>query len=153
MKFRNLDKITGWEAGRRATGIKAVSFEEYCLKQAFGGPERLPESLALQALIELAGWLVALSTDFRQTALPTDLGPVEFADRLRPGERLELTVEAVATGPDRWTFSGRGLAGGREIIRCSGLEAGLLPLDQLEDPADRRTLFSEIFQEPGKDAR
>ncbi|NLI78877.1 MAG: hypothetical protein GX442_20845 [Candidatus Riflebacteria bacterium] len=144
MKLRALDRITAWEAGTRAAGRKAVSFEEYCLRQPLGEPERLPESLVLQAAFELANWLVILSSGYGQAARPVAAGRVEFAGPLGPGEVMEVTVEAVELTADRLVFHALGTAGGRPILRCEGGEAELVPLASLEDPADRRTLFSEI---------
>jgi len=46
MKFRLVDKIVAWSPYQRISGIKAVSFEEYCLKEAFGDEPRLPETFA-----------------------------------------------------------------------------------------------------------
>ncbi|OIP21939.1 hypothetical protein AUK22_11085, partial [bacterium CG2_30_54_10] len=96
MKFRLIDKITGWETRSRAVGIKAVSFEEYCLKQAFGDSERLPESLELQAVFDLACWLVILSSDFKKTACPISVEKIEFKNFLLPGQRMEVRVEVAS---------------------------------------------------------
>jgi|GEM_PF-779122 len=147
MKFRLIDKITGWETRSRAVGIKAVSFEEYCLKQAFGDSERLPESLELQAVFDLACWLVILSSDFKKTACPISVEKIEFKNFLLPGQRMEVRVEVASFDDDRVVFSGRGLADGHEIIVCDNAKSQFFPLSDFEDPADRRTLFSEIFQE------
>ena len=57
MKLRCVDRILGWEPWRTISGVKAVSFEEYCLPARLGLPEHLPSSLALESVFELARWL------------------------------------------------------------------------------------------------
>ena len=64
MKFRMVDRILEYEPKTSIRGVKTVSFEEYNLKAAFGEPERLPESLLVEAFFQLGNWLVMLSTDF-----------------------------------------------------------------------------------------
>ena len=64
MKFRLVDKITSWAPWQHIRGVKAVSFEEYSLKESFGETPRLPEMLLLESFLQLGNWLVVLSSDF-----------------------------------------------------------------------------------------
>ncbi|RCK81136.1 MAG: hypothetical protein OZSIB_2513 [Candidatus Ozemobacter sibiricus] len=150
MKFRGLDRLTAWEAWRTAVGRKAVSFEEYCLRQGLGEPERLPESLVLQAAFDLANWLVMLSSDYRLAGRPIGAEQVCFHRFLGPGQAMTVAVAVRERAADRLIFDAVGRDGSREIFHCEAGEMELLPLPDLEDPDDRRTLFSEIFHPEGE---
>ena len=69
MKFRLVDRILDWEPRRVIRGVKAVSFEEYELKRAWGDEPCLPESLVLESLLQLGNWLVIRSSDSLPSAV------------------------------------------------------------------------------------
>ena len=69
MKLRLVDKIFAWSPYQSISGLKAVSFEEYCLKEAFGDEARLPESLLLESFLQLGNWLLLLSSDYNQIGM------------------------------------------------------------------------------------
>lgn len=152
MKFRAVDQINLWESGKRIQGIKAVSFEEYCLRSPLGYEECLPESLAAQSFIGLADWLTILSSDFSRTFFPETIERMEFRGALRPGQRLFLTVEAVQFHQDQATFSGRGECkvpeedAPRLLFEISGLSGRFFSCRDFFDPDDKQTLFSEIYR-------
>ena len=56
MKFRMVDRIVEWRARERIRGVKAVSFEEYCVRSPLGFDERLPESLVLESIFQKRSW-------------------------------------------------------------------------------------------------
>ena len=87
MKFRLVDKITSWAPWQSITGIKAVSFEEYSLKEAFGEQPRLPEMLLLESFLQLGNWLILLSSDFQQMGMVVRISEVRFHDYLLPGQQ------------------------------------------------------------------
>src|SRR5512133_912918 len=93
MKFRLVDKITSWAPWQSITGIKAVSFEEYCLKEAWREQPRLPEMLLLESFLQLGNWLVMLSSDFQQMGMLARISEVRFHESLLPGQRLQLEVK------------------------------------------------------------
>lgn len=148
MKFRLVDRITSWTAWQNIAGVKAVSLEEYSLKEAFGEQPRLPEVLLLESFLQLGNWLVMLSSDFRQMGMVARISEVRFHDSLLPGQRLQLEVRLVRRREDGFELAGQGHADGRSIISGAGCVAALAPLAEYQDPEDLRVLFSEIY-EPG----
>jgi 3-hydroxymyristoyl/3-hydroxydecanoyl-(acyl carrier protein) dehydratase len=136
MKWRMIDRIVDFEPWRSIRGAKLVSFEEYCA--APGALNELPRTLALEAGVQLARWLLVLSSGFMITGLPVEIGAVEYSGAVGPGQRLDLSatmdreVEIVA------------MAGGRRVMHVRGLVLKLQPLAELCDPADLRVLASEI---------
>lgn len=146
MKFRLVDKITSWTRWDNICGIKAVSFEEYSLKESFGDPPRLPELLLLESLLQLGNWLVILSSDFEQTGVVARLSEVRFHSFLLPGEQLELGVRVTRRRKDGFEMTGGGHVQGRSVITGFGCLASVAPLASYQNPADLRVLFSEIYE-------
>lgn len=149
MKFRLVDKITSWAPWQNISGIKAVSFEEYSLKEAFGERPRLPEMLLLESFLQLGNWLVMLSSDFQQMGAVARISEVRFQDYLLPGQRLQLEVRVTRRREDGFELAGQGLVDGRNVISGLGCLATPVPLVEYLDPDDMRVLFSEIYDPAG----
>jgi 3-hydroxyacyl-[acyl-carrier-protein] dehydratase len=149
MKFRLVDKITSWTPWQKITGVKAVSFEEYSLKEPFGEQPQLPDMLLLESFLQLGNWLVILSSDFQKMGVVARLSEVRFHSRLLPGQQLQLEVGLVRRRDDSFELSGRGHADGRSIISGTGCVAAFAPLAEYQDPEDMRVLFSEIYEPKG----
>lgn len=152
MKFRLVDKVTSWAPWQNITGIKAVSFEEYSLKEDFGGQPRLPEMLLLESFLQLGNWLVMLSSDFQQMGTLARISEVHFHGGLFPGQKLQLEVKLIRRRDDGFELAGQGYADGRSIITGAGCVAALAPLTEYQDPEDVRVLFSEIYEGTGAGA-
>ena len=148
MKFRFVDKILSWTPHQRITGLKAVSFEEYCLKEPFGEEGRLPETLLLESLLQLGNWLVLLSTDFQQTGMVIRMSEVRFHDYLLPGQTLQMDVTLARHREEGFELSGEGRADGRIVITGVNCLAVPVPAAEYVNPDDLRVVFSEIYQ-PG----
>jgi 3-hydroxymyristoyl/3-hydroxydecanoyl-(acyl carrier protein) dehydratase len=149
MKFRLVDKITSWAPWQNISGIKAVSFEEYSLKEAFGEQFRLPEMLLLESFLQLGNWLVMLSSDFHQMGTVARISEVRFHDYLLPGQRLQFEVRVTRRREDGFELAGQGLVDGRNVISGLGCLATPVPLAEYLDPDDMRVLFSEIYDPAG----
>jgi len=146
MKFRLVDKIVAWSPYRSISGIKAVSFEEYCLKESFGDEPRLPETLLLESFLQLGNWLILLSSDFRETGMVVRISEVRFHGYLLPGRQLRMEATLVRRREDGLELSGTGQVDGRTIITGLGCVAVPVPAAELVDPANLRVLFSEIYE-------
>jgi 3-hydroxymyristoyl/3-hydroxydecanoyl-(acyl carrier protein) dehydratase len=146
MKFRFVDKITSWSPYGQITGIKAVSFEEYCLKDAFGEVPRLPETLLLESFLQLGNWLILLSSDFETMAMAVRISQVSFREPLRPGRQLRMTVSLTRQRADGFEFSGEGRVGDRVVVGGVGCLAAPVPAKDYVNPDDLRVLFDEIYE-------
>lgn len=149
MKFRLLDKITSWAPWQNITGIKAVSFEEYSLKEPFGEKPRLPEMLLLESFLQLGNWLVVLSSDFQQMGMVARITEVRFHADLLPGQSLQLEVRLTRRREDGFELAGEGHVQGRRVISGSGCVASVARLAEYQSPEDVRVLFSEIYEPLG----
>jgi len=149
MKLRMVDRILAWQPRRSIRGVKAVSFEEYQLKEALAGEPCLPESLLVESLFQLGNWLVILSSDFTEMALVVRFEEIRFPGRLWPGESLRMEVEVQSYRSDGVVLDGRGLVGARTIAEGRGCLAMPVPLADYQDPDALRVLFSEIYLPEG----
>jgi 3-hydroxyacyl-[acyl-carrier-protein] dehydratase len=149
MKFRLVDKITSWAPYQHIRGIKAVSFEEYCLKEPFGDEPRLPELLVLESFLQLGNWLLMLSSDFQQMGMVARISNVHFHHGLLPGQSLELEARLVRRREDGFELAGQGRVDGRSCISGIGCLAFPVPLAEFQNPDDMRVLFSEIYEPLG----
>jgi 3-hydroxymyristoyl/3-hydroxydecanoyl-(acyl carrier protein) dehydratase len=148
MKFRFVDRITAWSPWERIQGVKAVSFEEYQLKEAFGDEARLPETLLLESFFQLGNWLILLSSGFQQAGCVVRLGEARFHDALRPGEVACLDVTVTRRHEEGIEFAGKGRAGDRVIITGVGCLATTVSAADWFDPDDLRVLFEDIGPPP-----
>ena len=146
MKFRMVDRILAWDARRSIAGVKALSFEEYSLRSAWGDPAALPESLLMECLFQLGNWLIVLSSDFTRMGLLVRVEEVCFHEALRPGQSLRMDVEVTSYRGDGIAFNGVATAAGREIAAGRGCLATPVALDAFQNPADLKVLFSEIYR-------
>jgi len=146
MKFRFVDKITSWSPYQRIEGVKTVSFEEYCLKDAFAESPRLPETLLLESFLQLGNWLILLSSDFNNLGVVVRISEVHFQGHLAPGQRLQMNVTVVRQHDDGFELAGEGRVNGRAIITGLGCLAAPVPAADYVNPDDWRVLFSEIYQ-------
>ena len=144
MKFRLVDQITAWTPWQSISGVKAVSFEEYSLKDAFGEAARFPELLLLESFLQLGNWLVVLSSEFTLMGMVVRISEVCFHEPLLPGQILRLHVRLIQRHEDGFEFQGKGSAGGRSVISGSGCLASPVALKEYHDPEDLRVLYAEI---------
>jgi 3-hydroxymyristoyl/3-hydroxydecanoyl-(acyl carrier protein) dehydratase len=145
MKFRMIDRILAWEPRRSIRGIKAVSFEEYELRERLGDEPCLPESLAMEAIFQLGNWLGILSSDFTQMGQVVQWDEVQFLGRFRPGRRLHMEVEVRRWRDDGIVLDGSASDGTGVIAAGRRCLAVPVPLAEYQDPDDLRVLYSEIY--------
>jgi 3-hydroxyacyl-[acyl-carrier-protein] dehydratase len=148
MKFRMVDRILSWEARRRISGIKTVSFEEYSLKTPLGDAPGLPPTLQMESLFQLGNWLIMLSSDFTLMGLLVRTQEVRFETPLNPGEHMRLELRVRRYRDDGVLFDGSAVSDSGLIGAGRGCLAMLVPLAEYYDPDDVRVLYSEIYR-PG----
>jgi 3-hydroxyacyl-[acyl-carrier-protein] dehydratase len=145
MKFRLVDRIVGWSPLNRIQGVKAVSFEEYSLKDAWGDEAHLPETLVLESLLQLGNWLILLSSDFRKLGLVVRIQQAQFHRRVRPGERLDLEVVLTRQRADGFELAGEGRVEGQCVVSGFGCLAAPVAAVEYTNPEDLRVLAAELM--------
>ena len=146
MKFLFVDRITDLQPGERIVGEKTLRPDEPYLKWHF--PERpiLPGNLIVEAASQLAGWLVAASTDFEGWTLLQGVERARFSRFVQPGETvaIEVTCDAVDGDEIRYAFVAR-----VDDTVCASAECvgARVPLAELDDPDDVRRAFETLRAE------
>lgn len=117
MRYFLLDRITAFEPGRRACGIKCVTLTDDVLHDHFPDHPMLPGAMLVESMSQLGGFLVELSlhtggADPVRRAVLAQIKDAKFYAPCKPGDRIELEavlesrlddaarVKAVATVDD-----------------------------------------------------
>lgn len=132
MRFVLIDRIESLEPGVRITGHKQIEPGEDYFTDHFPGFPVVPGVLVLESLAQLGGRLVEATV--RQTTgarvLPM-LGKVEnakFLRAVRPGDRLDLVVDAGPITSDAGRVTGTASVGGRRVATAAIMYA-MVPVD------------------------
>jgi 3-hydroxyacyl-[acyl-carrier-protein] dehydratase len=152
MRFVLIDKIDRLEPGVRAEGFKMIAPDEDYFRDHFPGYPIVPGVLMLESLAQLGGRLVEATVrkSSGRRVLPM-LAKIEHAKLLRqvrPGERLDLAVEALAIGDDAARVNGVARVGGRRAAAAEIMYA-MLDLNQAAgqmDPSQKAALFEWFDQ-------
>jgi 3-hydroxyacyl-[acyl-carrier-protein] dehydratase len=95
MRYFLLDKITAFEPGKRAGGVKCVTLSDEILHDHFPDHPIYPGALLIESMSQLAGFLVELSAhvaDGRpvRRAVLAQIKDAKFHQGCKPGDRIEL---------------------------------------------------------------
>jgi 3-hydroxymyristoyl/3-hydroxydecanoyl-(acyl carrier protein) dehydratase len=145
VRWKLLDRVTELERGKRASGIFGVSFEAATLD----GPSCravLPRVLALEAIGELAAWLVIVSTDFARRPLLGSFERARFARDLEAGERVRVECELARLYEAAGLVSGRAFVGDALVAEVERASCALVPLGELEDPEEVRAEWGQLWK-------
>lgn len=148
MRFLLVDSIVEMDPGKRATGVKNVTLSEEFLADHFPHRPIMPGMMIIEALVQLADWVIRCGTDFERLALPAGFDRVKFRRVVRPGDQLKLDAEILSSDDER--------AMSRCAAHCRGtmvasarISFDLHPLKAYLDPGEARRLFGLLEPEPG----
>lgn len=147
MRWRLVDRVDAFAAWRSIAGRKAVSLEEYSLLAPLGRPGVFPESLALECGVELARWLAAASSEFRQAAVLEGIEAFAFRGPAGPGAELAVSVEVTRREPEALHVACRIASGGRPAAE-GGLRLALVPLAEGFDGNRLAAQWRELYAAP-----
>jgi UDP-3-O-[3-hydroxymyristoyl] N-acetylglucosamine deacetylase/3-hydroxyacyl-[acyl-carrier-protein] dehydratase len=93
--FLFVDKIISLEKGRRATGIKNVTINDYFFKGHFPGRPVMPGVLIIEAMAQVGGVMMLSPEENRgKLAYFMAANRIKFRKTVIPGDQLVLQVEA-----------------------------------------------------------
>ncbi len=94
MKFLLLDRICSFEAGKKIVAVKNVSLAEEYLADHFPEFPVLPGVFMLEAATQAGAWLVRMTEDYAHSIVVLhEARAVKYADFVKPGQTLTMTVE------------------------------------------------------------
>lgn len=99
MRYLLVDRIVEWQPGDSIKGIKNIAMSEDFLEFHFPKAPVMPGVLLLEALVQLAGWLEAASSDFESWFLLNRVERSSFYGFALPGDRVELEVQVKSMQP------------------------------------------------------
>ena len=109
--FLLVDRIVGFEVGKRIVGQKNVTINEPCFQGHFPGHPIMPGVLILEAMAQVGGVYAHLAGDVSEGRVPYFVGidKARFRKPVLPGDILILDLEVVSIRRGIYTFAGRAL--------------------------------------------
>ena len=144
MRYLLIDHIVEWKSKEKIKGIKNVTISEDFLEFHFPKNPIMPGVLLLEALVQLAGWLEAVSSDFNNWFLINKVNKSNFYGFAYPGDQVELVIETMAeSNSSVKTYKGAGTVGGKKIIK-SEFEGKIIPLSEIENTDEQKRFFQVL---------
>ena len=147
MRYLLVDRIVDWQRGESIKGIKNVAMSEDFLEFHFPKAPVMPGVLLLEALVQLAGWLEAVSSDFENWFLLNKVERSSFYGFALPGDRVELEVQAKSSALSApKIFTGSCSVDGKK--RMAAEFAGeIVRLGEIEDVEEQKRVFRSLTRD------
>ncbi len=147
MRYLLIDHITEYKAGEFIKGIKNVAMSEDFLEFHFPKNPIMPGVMLLEALTQLTGWLEAVSSDFKDWFLISNVKKSSFYGFALPGDQVELEVKALSKGSgEERVYQGTGKVNGKKKI-LTEFAGDIIPLSDIEDEEEQRQFFFRLTRE------
>jgi len=138
MKYRQLDKITSLEPGKKISAERTLKADEEYLLDHFPRFPVMPGVMMLEALYQAAIWMIRSGDDFKfPLVLLREVKSVKFGDFLAPGETLQISAEVLKSDGNLTTVKANAAKEGRTTVsarlvleRCSCRDPERLNTDQ-----------------------
>lgn len=145
MRYLLLDRITELRPPDRASAVKCVSLADDVFVDHFPGHPVMPGALVVEALAQLGGVLVEETMRRRGRpdlfAVLAMIDRARFREMVRPGDRLELSTEAVAVSEDGGRVRGVARLEGKPAAEAE-LTYAFVPVQNPRQMARRREVIN-----------
>ena len=102
--FLMVDRITEWEAGKRAVGYKNVSINEPFFPGHFPGRPIMPGVLIIEAMAQVAATLAVRGAGKGNQVYLLGVDDYRVRKPVVPGDRLDLEAEVLKVKGVFWRF-------------------------------------------------
>ncbi len=130
VRFLLFDKMLRVDPGKGGVGLKSVSLGEGFFAGHPGRLPTMPEPLIIEAVAQVGGWIIAVSSNFRHVAIMVRLDKVTFFRSVYPGDRLTLNVEITAMSEEASTSEGTAEVDGAKVAQVERLMYVLYPVPE-----------------------
>ena len=110
--FLLIDRVLGYEVGKRLVAVKNVTINEPFFQGHFPGRPIMPGVLIVEAAAQAGGILAMLSTPEHlgnHSVFLMGLDKVRFRQPVVPGDQLRIEVETIRSGKKFWKMQGKAL--------------------------------------------
>lgn len=147
MRFLFIDHIISYEKGKSAVGIKSVTLSEDFLADHFPTFPIMPGVLQVEAISQLASWLVYITKDYSVKGTITDIDKVKFKDPIKPGDQMTIEVNIISWDEEGVYFRGETKVNGKVKTVLDSGRLSFIEVEKLEDPKETRLHFSVLTRE------
>ena len=143
MRFYLIDKVTHFEAGKSGAGIKNVTLAEEFFIKHYDRTPLMPEPLIIEALAQMGGWTIAVSTRYRYVAIMVRIDKVKFYKYVRPGDQLVLKTTILSISENGSLIEGKAEVDGEVVASVERLMYGNYEVpDHLKDFIKRGYIYA-----------
>src|SRR5262245_5574034 len=141
MRYLLVDRILEWQPGSSIRGVKGVAMSEDFLEFHFPKNPVMPGLLLLEAMVQLAGWLEAASSDFSNWVLLQKVDRCMFYGFTLPGDSVDLQVQASAgAAAATKSFGGTCSVNGKKKV-VAEFTGAIVSLDHIEEVEEQKKFF------------
>ena len=117
--FLFVDRVIILEKGKRATGIKNVTINDYFFRGHFPGRPVMPGVIIVEAMAQVGGvMMLAAEENKGKLAFFLSINNVKFRKPVVPGDQLVLEVEAIKVKSKTGQVRGRALVDGKVVAEA-----------------------------------
>ena len=150
MRFVLIDKILEYEKGKSAVGVKDVTMSEDFLADHFPKFPIMPGALQLEAVLQLASWLVFVSKVYTVKTKVAEIKGVKYSGMVRPGDRMVLNVELTSMDDRGVEFKAKVLVDDKVKSSVKLGKLSYVNIEELEDPKEAKAFFEMLTQANNK---
>jgi len=147
LRFLFIDQILSYEQGKSAVGVKSVTMSEDFLADHFPSFPIMPGVLQVEAISQLASWLVYATKDYTVKGVIAEIDKVKFKDPVKPGDQMTIEVNIISWDEEGVSFRGNTKVNGKIKTVLDAGRLKLVPVEKLEDPQETREHFSVLIRE------
>lgn len=144
MRCLLVDKIISYEKGKRITGIKNVTMSENFLQDHFPGFPVMPGMLQLEAVLQLASWLMFATTDFTRKLSLVSIKAIKFKDFIVPGDQMRLGLDIASCDDERVVCNAKIFVGDTLKTEIRQIQLSYVNVEDIEDPLKAKAHFDFI---------